>query len=101
MSIRIGKLGIIRLDGEDLTKLRMACFVRDDFQCTECGRYVNPSAPEWADSRAHMAHIIGRGAGGNDSLENVKTMCKGCHIDKQHAYGPSMTKPCPKKEYIQ
>ena len=101
MSIVVGKTGTVRCYGEHLTKLRMACMVRDEFICQECGRYTNPSAPEWADSRSHMAHIIGVGAGGSDVLSNVRCLCGGCHIGKEHAYGKSMTKPCPKKEYVQ
>ena len=31
-----------------------------------------------------------------DHLDNVKLMCFWCH-DRFHKYGPSMTKPVPKK----
>lgn len=84
MSTTTGKLGIVRLEGDDLTALRTQCFVRDKFRCTECGRPVSPYAPEWAYSRAHMAHIIGRGAGGSDTLDNVTTKCQGCHMVAEH-----------------
>ena len=84
MSITVGKLGIIRLNGDHLTLLRTSCFVRDKFRCQDCDRYVSPFAPEWADSRAHMAHIVGRGAGGSDTLENVVTKCQACHGVGEH-----------------
>lgn len=80
-----GRLGITRLTGDDLTQLRTDCFVRDKFRCTECGRRVSPFVPEWADNRAHMAHIVGRGAGGSDCLSNVTTKCKDCHSVREHS----------------
>lgn len=42
-----------------------------------------------------MAHIQAKRRGG-DSLDNVRTLCAECHR-KEHNYGPSLTKPCPKK----
>lgn len=84
MTITVGKLGILRLTGDDLTALRMSCFTRDKFRCTDCGRRVAPLAPEWADSRAHMAHIDGRGKGGSDVLSNVTTKCGRCHLVGEH-----------------
>jgi 5-methylcytosine-specific restriction endonuclease McrA len=84
MPVTVGKLGIIRLSGDDLTALRTDCFVRDKFRCQECLRPVSPLAPEWADSRAHMAHIVGRGAGGSDTLENVRTLCREHHSEGEH-----------------
>jgi hypothetical protein len=84
MSVTIGKLGIIRLDGEDLTRLRLDCFERDHNRCSECDRRVSRYAPEWADHRAHMAHIVSRGAGGSDTLENVRTLCREHHMEDEH-----------------
>jgi hypothetical protein len=57
MPVTTGKLGKVRLSGEELTTLRTQCFVRDKFHCRECGRRVSPFSPEWAPNRAHMAHI--------------------------------------------
>ncbi len=50
---RTGKLGIVRLRGEDLETLRQACFDRDDYICQkcECAVYDAPYSP-----RAEMAH---------------------------------------------
>ena len=78
-------LGIIRsLTGDDLTALRRECMRRDDWHCVECGRPVSDRVPEWADNRAHMAHIVSRGAGGSDTLENVRTLCKRHHSVGEH-----------------
>ena len=69
-----GKLGVIRLKGSELTRLRMRCWLRDDKRCVVCMRCVNFESFE-------MAHIVGRGRGGSDILENVQTKCGfgGCH----------------------
>ena len=80
----MGKLGIVRCTGDDLTSLRIECFERDDYRCVDCGRTVRVDAPEWADNRAHMAHIEGRGRGGSDVITNVHTKCRRCHSDLEH-----------------
>jgi len=45
----------------------------------------------------HMAHGKSVGASGDDSPDNCSTKCIRCHIGKEHAYGKSGVKPCPKK----
>lgn len=84
MAVIVGNLGIVRLTEDDLTQLRNDCFVRDLLRCQECGRRVFKDAPEWADNRAEMGHIVSRGAGGSDTLENVRTLCKACHGVGEH-----------------
>ena len=84
MSITTGKLGITRLDGDDLTRLRIARFTLDKFHCTDCGRRVVLLAPEWSPIRAHLAHVISRGAGGSDTIENTRTKCGECHSGYEH-----------------
>lgn len=68
------KLGIIRLKGPALKALRRARWLLDRKRCTDCGRMVNEQSFE-------LAHMIGRGAGGSDVIENVRTKCgfDGCH----------------------
>ena len=85
-----------RLKGAALARLRAECFIRDNFHCRECGIAVNPFLSMFADQAAHMAHIKAKRIG-LDTLENVRTLCGACHR-KEHAYGKSMQKPCPKKE---
>lgn len=72
-----GKTGIVRLKGDALTALRLACFERDNYRCTDCGRPTT-----WG--LGHMAHIVGRGRGGSDTLSNVTTKCAVCHLEREH-----------------
>lgn len=84
-----GKLGRVRLYGLELTKLRLACLVRDKYRCVKCGKSVTWESFE-------MAHIQSRGAGGSDVLENVQTMCggpEGCHQLSHNCGG----RPLPRK----
>ena len=85
--IKVGKLGIVRLTGKDLEKLRDDCWERDRGRCQACGDFVYYS-PRWdGDTLAFdMAHIKSRGAGGSDTLENVRTLCHKCHM-KEHTKG--------------
>ncbi len=72
-----GKLGIIRLKGPALAALRRARFAMDHWKCADCGRSVS-----WASG--HLAHIVGRGAGGSDTMENTRTKCDDCHLVQEH-----------------
>ena len=92
-----GKLGRIRLKGEALAALRRECFTRDGWKCTRFDRDSGAIVPcpcsrsvSWASG--HMAHIVSRGAGGSDVIENVHTMAGECHM-LEHAGG----KPVPAK----
>jgi 5-methylcytosine-specific restriction endonuclease McrA len=67
-----GKTGRVRLKGPALASLRRRCFTRDGWACVDCGRTVS-----WATG--HMAHIVSRGGGGSDILENVRTKCQEHH----------------------
>ena len=93
MSVKIGKLGIVRLTGKDLAQLRIDCFQRDKFTCQECGIHVTVFTYSAASNAANMAHIQSRGAGGSDVISNVQTLCHLCHMKEHNAGG----KPCLKK----
>ena len=82
--IKVGKLGIVRLEGKDLASLKLACKDRDGWRCVKCGRWVSDEVHECSIHRAHAAHIIGRGRGGSDVLENLRTLCSDCHLVKEH-----------------
>lgn len=71
--------GRTRLTGHDLTTLRLACVTRDKGRCRECHCLVSDELPDWHPLKYHMAHIKSRGAGGEDTLENVRTLCGQCH----------------------
>lgn len=79
---KVGKLGITRLEGGDLKALREECYTRDKGKCVECGKPLRFEAGYW-DSM-HMAHIIGRGAGGSDVIQNVEARCLEHHLVTLH-----------------
>jgi 5-methylcytosine-specific restriction endonuclease McrA len=85
--IHTGKLGIVRLTGPDLAKLRRDCWERDKGLCQNCGIPTLYNARFDGDPIAYdMAHIRSRGAGGSDVLENTQALCHSCHM-KKHAKG--------------
>lgn len=76
---------VVRLTGKALEKLREDCWVRDQATCRECGTYTFCTPRYAGDPLAYdMAHIKSRGAGGGDTLDNVRTLCHACHL-KEHA----------------
>jgi 5-methylcytosine-specific restriction endonuclease McrA len=79
--IRVGKLGIVRLTGKDLTKLRRQCYDRDGHNCVECGIWLRWDRG-FKDSM-HMAHIQNKRMYG-DTLENVRSLCIDCHLVGDH-----------------
>jgi 5-methylcytosine-specific restriction endonuclease McrA len=86
----------IRLKGKPMEALRRACFERDQYRCSECDTLVTWDG--YFIGRGQMAHIKSRGAGGSDELSNVRTLCQKCHIEIEHGYGKTRTKPVPAKE---
>ena len=76
---RVGKLGIVRLSGEAMERLREECFVRDSGHCRQCGKLIW-YCTSWAGDpdRYHMAHIRNKRMYG-DTLENVRALCGDCH----------------------
>jgi 5-methylcytosine-specific restriction endonuclease McrA len=53
--------------------LRQRVLVRDAWACQECGRVC-------ADKReAHVDHITPKAQGGQDVMENLRTLCVRCH----------------------
>ena len=57
-------------------QIRRAVFVRDNFYCVHCGKYVT-----W--SSGHMHERKAKGKGGLVSLENSETRCYACHIGNE------------------
>ena len=77
--VRVGKLGIVRLTGKALEDLRYECFLRWGGICCGCGVHISDLFPDWHGRKYHMAHIVGRGAGGSDVISNVRALCGDCH----------------------
>ena len=50
--------------------LRLACLMRDGYQCQNCGK---------KNTRLEAHHIIYREHGGKDTLENLLCLCETCH----------------------
>lgn len=50
--------------------LRIACLMRDGYQCQHCGK---------RRERLEAHHVIFREHGGKDTLANLLTLCKKCH----------------------
>lgn len=76
---------VVRLTGEALRELRWQCWNRDNGRCVACGIRVYFEARFAGDPEAYdLAHVKSRGAGGDDSLLNTRTLCHQCHMN-QHA----------------
>jgi RRXRR protein/HNH endonuclease len=50
--------------------LRIACLMRDDYTCQQCGK---------KNTRLEAHHLIFREHGGKDTLTNLLTLCEACH----------------------
>ncbi len=93
MSIRVGKLGIVRLTGKDLDHLRLLRWTLSKGICQQCGRMTLLNPRFDGDPEAYdMAHIRNRRMYG-DTLENTMTLCHADHMKSHNAGG----KPCPTK----
>lgn len=94
-----GKLGIVRLYGEDMTKLRREAFERSRGLCEMMRNGVFCFWPITFDNM-ELAHIRNKRMYG-DTIDNVQCSCKarsdgqpGCHALSHNSSG----KPCPAKE---
>ena len=78
---------------------RAQVFERDGYRCQHVKRVGSEIYHCWNRvtwETGHLAHIQVKRMGG-DTLANTFASCADCHR-KYHAYGPSLTKPCPRKE---
>lgn len=71
-----------------MTALRLEVFEREAYMCQHdvaiagftAYRCLNPVTWE----SGHLAHIISRGRGGDDSAENTCCKCAHCHLVLEH-----------------
>lgn len=78
---------VVRLTGQAMAILRRDCWERSASRCQDCGKFTLWRPRFDGDPLAYdMAHIKSRGAGGSDTLDNVKTLCHTCHM-REHAKG--------------
>lgn len=63
------------LDWDDRRK---KCRERDDFCCCACG------VKEQKEKQHHVHHVIPIAKGGNHSLQNLVTLCEGCHVRQEY-----------------
>lgn len=64
--------GRLSLKGKDMSEQRHRVFLRDQGRCQNCGAWVGEDYGE-------MHHIIHRGKGGSDDIENLSWSCRKCH----------------------
>jgi hypothetical protein len=81
----------IRLTGKAMEELRRKVWERASQRCEDCNLWV-PLNGElmW---RMHLAHIVSRGRGGDDSELNTRCLCAECHGKEHNCNG----KPVPAK----
>ena len=76
----------IRLKGAAYSKLKREVYQRDGGRCVDCRRWVPLTVNGmFVPYRcAHLAHIKSRGAGGEDTMDNVRILCHSCHVENMH-----------------
>lgn len=86
--IRIGKVsGTVRLSGLAMERLRERVYRRDGGRCQwkGCGDILPLYGSVF--TRAHLAHIKSRGAGGGDTMDNTRILCPVHHLINEHTKG--------------
>lgn len=68
-------------------KQRRRAIERDEFHCQECGVHGGPEG----EAQLHVDHVTPVSAGGTDDVENLRTLCRSCHMtkhgsEKRHTY---------------
>jgi 5-methylcytosine-specific restriction endonuclease McrA len=67
----------LKLNAEEYTLLRKAVLQRDAWRCQECGSM----------GQLEVHHLIKRSQLGNDSMDNLITLCAHCHRDCHNKLG--------------
>jgi hypothetical protein len=66
--------------------------IRDGGVCQNCKKNLIGAESPDLSSRAEFHHIRPVSEGGDDSLENIVTLCHACHM-KEHGYDPDSRTP--------
>lgn len=64
-----------KLYGVDMGIMRNRVFMRDRQHCQGCGKPL-------ALAECELHHIVPRGKGGDDQIENLACICRACHHDR-------------------
>ena len=56
-------------------RLRLRIFERDGYRCQLCGKH----------GHLECDHIVAREDGGDDRPDNLRTLCRSCHIERTAA----------------
>lgn len=86
--VTIGKVsGKVRLSGAAMENLREIKYRKALGRCEwpECGKLLPLYGSVF--TRAHLAHIQSRGAGGSDSEANTRILCPPHHLISEHTKG--------------
>lgn len=69
----MAKQSALRDDGSTALwrKIRQRVLVRDQHTCMRCGLEAT-----------HVDHIVPRRLGGDDSMDNLQALCRGCNLSK-------------------
>jgi hypothetical protein len=77
VQVDIARLNNPELQGKDYQKsnrldenLRIATLMRDKYKCVNCNKKTG---------KLHAHHIVFRSQGGKDTIDNLVTLCEGCH----------------------
>jgi len=58
--------------------IRMEVLVRDEFTCQECG----DRGGRYGEAMLHVDHIKPVNRGGGDEVENLRVLCRSCHLQR-------------------
>jgi 5-methylcytosine-specific restriction endonuclease McrA len=74
MSGELSKTARVKLSQEDYRELHQQILRRDGWRCQLCGSM----------QKLEVHHVMFRSHGGDDSDENLITLCVACHLRSHH-----------------
>jgi len=76
-----------RFKGRAYSKFRLMVSIHFGERCLSCGGYAplfDRDGVYDVFTCGHVSHIRSKGAGGGDTIENVRWECYECHINRKH-----------------